>query len=61
MKKRRSQLIKDYWTKSDLENYKNTIGFQWSDVQGENEKHIAKANFIENLQNQTNEENLPKK
>ena len=33
--------------KTDLDSYENAIDFRWSDVQGEDEEHIAKANFIE--------------
>ena len=38
----------------------NDIEFRWSGVQ-EDEVDIALANFIENLQKQTDEENFPKK
>ena len=40
---------------------KNAIDFKWSDVKEEHEEDIALANFIENLQKQTDEENFLKK
>ena len=36
-----------------MRSIKNAIESRWSDVQGEDKKDIAKANFIETLQNQT--------
>ena len=42
--------------KAGPENDENVIDFKWSDVQEENQKHIAKANFIKILQKYTNEE-----
>ena len=32
--------------KADSENDETAIDFKWSDVQGEDEKHIAKVNLI---------------
>ena len=42
--------------KVDTDNDENLINFRRSDVKGENEEDIAKANLIESLQNQTDEE-----
>ena len=36
------------------------IEFQWSDVQREDEEEIAKANLIESLQKQADQENSSK-
>ena len=43
------------------ENNKNAIGFRCSDVQGEDEEDIAKADIIENLQKRTDERNFHNK
>ena len=42
-------------------NDENAIDFKWSGVQEEDEEDIALANFIENLQKQTDEEIFSKK
>ena len=61
MKKRRSQLIRACITKNWSWNDQNAIAFKWSDVQEEDKKDIALANFIESLQKQTVEEIFQKK
>ena len=50
-----------YQTKSWSWNDENAFDFKWSGVQEEDEEDIALANFIENLQKQTNEKIFPKK
>ena len=60
MKKKINHWYWAYWTKIWSWNYENVIDFRWSGVQ-EDEEDIALANFIENLQKQTDEENFPKK
>ena len=42
--------------KIDPDNDENAIDFRWSDVQEEDKEDIALVNFIESLQNQTDEE-----
>ena len=36
--------------KAGPDSYENAFGFRWSDVQGEDEEHIANANFIVRFQ-----------
>ena len=45
----------------EIENEENVIDFRLLNVQEEDEEEITKANFIETLQRQTDEENIPKK
>ena len=42
-------------------NPENAIDFRWSDIRREDEKANAKANMIESLQKQADEENFPKR
>ena len=44
--------------KAYLKNDENSIDFRWFDIWGEDEEDIAKANLIESLQKQADEENL---
>ena len=44
-----------YLTKRSSLNDENTIEFRWSGVQEEDEEDIVLANFVESLQNQTDE------
>ena len=60
MKKRRNQLIFSLLSKKQILKWENSIDFKWSDVTIEDEEDIALANFIENLQKQTNEETSKK-
>ena len=45
--------------KTDSDNDKIAIDFRWSDVQEDDEEDIVLTNFIESLQKQTDEENVP--
>ena len=60
MKKRRNNSYWAYWGKSDSYNDENAIDFRWSGVH-EDEEDTALANFIENLQKQTDEKIFTKK
>ena len=40
-------------------NPENAINFRWPDIRGEDEEDIVKANLIENLQKQADEEIFP--
>ena len=44
--------------KADPENDENAFDFRWSDIE---EEDITKANLIESLQKQVNEENFPER
>ena len=62
MKKRRNQLILSLLIKKTvLYNDENAIDSKWSDLTEEDDEEIALANFIESLQNQTDEKIFPKK
>ena len=47
--------------KADPENDENEIEFRLSSVHGEDEQDIVKANYIESIQKQTDEENFTKR
>ena len=58
----RNQLILNLLTiKAAPENNENAIDSKWSNEQEEDEDDIAKANFIESLQKQTDDEIFSKK
>ena len=46
--------------KKESYNYENANDFRWLDVTEEDKEDIALANFIENLQKQTDDEIFPK-